>query len=598
MRAYIHKYQSASNRRNPSARRFALRATLSLAIIALAACAGDGITGGPQDPPPPAAVATVAVDPSAGALLAGETVQLRATAKDRDGRQVEGRIFAWSTSDAAVAEVSATGLVTTKSPGTVRISASSEGKRGEATLTVSAIPAARVVVAPGAVTLEWNGETTLAAQVLDASDRPLPGRLVAWTSSDPTIAEVDATGRVVAKGTGVVTVWAIAEQRSGAAEVRVLPPPVARVVLPAGPLSLDVGESATLAVRLEDALGRELTGRTVTWSSSNQQAAFVSAEGRVSALAVGNATIAATSEGVSATIQASVLARPAYDLIYHRYKEPSTAEIFVLGLGTSGIAPERMNAGTVSRDPSPSPDGQRFAFAVAQVNPTTGQWMHDLYVVNRNGMNVVWLTRDAEWEIEPAWSPDGSRIAYTKLDISTGARDVWVVNVDGSGAVNLTAAMGEGNASSEYSPAWSPDGSRIAFVVTRLGVGARIWTMNADGSDAKPLAIDEGYDTHPTWSADGTRLAFVRVGGASGGMGTGGDIAIASVTGGAVTRLEIAGEQLAPEWSPAGDYIAFVQRGADARNQIYTMRPDGTGVRLRTTDASWGGGDQPSWIKR
>lgn len=193
----------------------------------------------------------------------------------------------------------------------------------------------------------------------------------------------------------------------------------------------------------------------------------------------------------------------------------------------------------------------------------------------------------------PAWSPDGTRIAFTKLDVSTGARDVWVVNADGSGARNLTAAMGEGDASSEYAPAWSPDGSRIAFTVANYGIGARIWIMNTDGSDPRQLALDGGYASNPTWSPDGSRIAFVRVDGTSAS-----DIMVASVTGGTPTRLGIEGEQQSPAWSPAGDYIAFAQRGADGRTQLFTVRPDGTGVRLRTTDASWGGGDQPSWIKR
>lgn len=588
MSSCIDMYESARKRRNPGICR--VHRLPGLTIVAVAAtlgCAGDSPTA--VTPPDGPVVAVISVDPGSGALFAGDTIRLRATARDADGKPLEGRTFVWATSDSTVAVVSAGGLVTTRATGEVTISAWSDGRRGTASLTVSDVAASRVVVAPEAATVAWNGDTVLRATVLDAEGRPLAGRLVTWSSSDRTIADVDPTGRVVAKGPGVATIWAVAEQRSGVAEVRVLPAPVSRVVLPAGPLALETSESQALAVRLLDPLGREVTGRAVTWTSSNAGAAFVSAEGRVYALQPGNATITATSEGVSESVEVGVLARPALDLVYHRYSPPSTAELFVLGLGAAAT-PARINAGTVSRDPSASPDGTRIAFAVSQPDPVKGGWMNDLYIVGRDGMNVVWLTRDDGWEIEPAWSPDGTRIAYTKLDVSTGERDVWVVRADGTGAVNLTAGLAQG--SSGWAPAWSPDGSRIAFSMAYNGTNPRIWIMNADGTGAAPLATDVGADSYPTWSPDGKYIAFERADGLSS------DVAIAPVTGGAATRIAIVGEQRTPAWSPAGDYIAFAQYGSDGRMQLYTMRPDGSAIRLRTSDPAWGGGDRPAWIRR
>ena len=120
-------------------------------------------------------------------------------------------------------------------------------------------------------------------------------------------------------------------------------------------------------------------------------------------------------------------------------------------------------------------------------------------------------------------------------------------------------------------PAWSPDGSRIAFTA-ESNARHKIWTMNADGSNPTQLTTDAGFDVSPTWSPDGTRIAFSRYNNAV--PSNGWDVAIVSTgVSGAPVRLAMSGDQHTPVWSPDGHYIAVsgtAVAGQGTQN-IYTM---------------------------
>ncbi len=107
-------------------------------------------------------------------------------------------------------------------------------------------------------------------------------------------------------------------------------------------------------------------------------------------------------------------------------------------------------------------------------------------------------------EFNPAWSPDGTRIAFMVRGNDRGGGPIFVMNADGSGVTRLTNSRW-GLAS--FAPLWSPDGTRIAFV-TYGGNGSEIHVVNADGSGETQLTDNTASDLWPVWSPDGSRIAF------------------------------------------------------------------------------------------
>lgn len=178
--------------------------------------------------------------------------------------------------------------------------------------------------------------------------------------------------------------------------------------------------------------------------------------------------------------------------------------------------------------PAWSPDGTKIAFASTRdSNP-------EIFVMDRSGLNVKRLTANFANEAQPAWSPDGTKIAFATD--RTGDTEIYVMNAsDGSGQVNLTQHFG-----SDLAPAWSPSGTKIAFQSNRDNDYA-IWVMNADGSNPVRLTDPSTPSIAPSWSPDGTRIAFAQ----------GGDIWVMNSDGTHKTRITsgVFNDGL-PRWRP------------------------------------------------
>ena len=165
-----------------------------------------------------------------------------------------------------------------------------------------------------------------------------------------------------------------------------------------------------------------------------------------------------------------------------------------------------------------------------------------IYVMNADGSGKKQLA-SGNWS--PAWSPDGERIAYT-ADWQ-GTPELWVVNVNGTERTRLTSKGPSRFWSNDSQPAWSPGGKRIAFVSPR-GSAYRICLLDLDDSERRCLRTEPSSDhSPPTWSPDGTRLAF-----ASGGDDGDPEIyAMNAADGSEITNLtENPARDVAPVWRP------------------------------------------------
>jgi len=255
-------------------------------------------------------VATVVVTPPAASLQVGASVSLQVRTLDADGGVLTGRAVSWSSSNAAVATVTSQGVVTGLSSGVTTITATSGGRSGQATVTVTLPPVQTVTVTPSRDTIGVGTERAHTAVLRDASGAILTGRALAWSSSAVGIASVSSTGVVTGVSPGSAIISATSEGRVGTATVVVLQRLASSVTLTPGSGTLVVGATQALDAQITDAQGNLLTNRPITFTSDAPAVASVSAAGLVTALAPGTARITASSEGKSGTATFQVIPVP------------------------------------------------------------------------------------------------------------------------------------------------------------------------------------------------------------------------------------------------------------------------------------------------
>ena len=302
--------------------------------FAIAACGGDGDSpsapdNGGGNPKP---VSSVSVTPATANVVIGKTTQLNAVARDAAGNVLAGRAIAWTTSASAVATVDANGVVTGVAAGTANIAATSEGKSGQAAITVSLVPVASVTVTPNAPTVKVGATATLAATTKDDQGNVLAGRAVAWSSSAPAIATVDAaSGVVTGVAAGTTTITATSEGKTGSttATVSAAVNAVNQILLAPVLDTVEAFSSEMIARVLKDANGNVLTGRAIQWTSSNPGVATIDpTTGMLTGVDRGTVTVTATSEGKSATVTRVVVIK---------YRSISAGTMHACDIASGGI---------------------------------------------------------------------------------------------------------------------------------------------------------------------------------------------------------------------------------------------------------------------
>jgi Tol biopolymer transport system component len=197
-------------------------------------------------------------------------------------------------------------------------------------------------------------------------------------------------------------------------------------------------------------------------------------------------------------------------MAYTSYKTVENSEIYMRSYRDGDFVQTRQltNHPEQDLDPTFSPDGSKIAFVRVHTNN------FEIYVMDTadtdgdgNGDNLTRFTNNTVDDRSPAWSPDGTKIAFVRAG-NGASNEVYVMrssmdDPDGTPPpVNLT-----NNPASDTDPNWSPDGSMIAFASTRDN-NHNIYVMNADGSGQTRLTRNAAPDFSPAWSPDGTRIVF------------------------------------------------------------------------------------------
>jgi Tol biopolymer transport system component/PKD repeat protein len=260
--------------------------------------------------------------------------------------------------------------------------------------------------------------------------------------------------------------------------------------------------------------------------------------------------------------------RIAYDSCYwdYWYSGALVCSVIVVQPGSGSLT---VASGT---EPAWSPDGSKIAFV--------GNLDGGIFVLNLVDWSLVQITTDGA---SPAWSPDGLKIAFSST--RTGPFELYVMNADGSAVTQVTD-----NVRFAGQPAWSPDGGRIAFDCQVDIYNWDICAVNANGTEFVRLTNDPAGDSSAAWSPDGATIAF-----ATRRYQTQPEIAMMNPDGSGVRRVSPGIAGFGPVWSPDSTRIAFEIPFEGActdycgDGSIYVMNIDGTDVTAFAT------GNRPAW---
>jgi TolB protein len=238
-------------------------------------------------------------------------------------------------------------------------------------------------------------------------------------------------------------------------------------------------------------------------------------------------------------------------------------KIFAMDVDSAAL---RQLTHSTERDlrPSWSPDGSRIAFTRGSADAKRV----DIYLMGADGSNVTQITKTPKLrEYGSVWSPDGTKLLTTISDVSDmegKTVEIAVVSADGSSRKTLTS-----NRLPDYDAAWSPDGSKIAFIQGRFEF-SDVMVMDADGSNTRKLTKAQAEHANPAWSPDGRRIAYTR------GKNEVPAVWVMSADGSDERQLTPGRE---PVWSPDGEWIMFTDG-----MELHVIRADGSDRRQITTN--------------
>jgi Tol biopolymer transport system component len=273
----------------------------------------------------------------------------------------------------------------------------------------------------------------------------------------------------------------------------------------------------------------------------------------------------------------------------NRGPQPFCCRIVTMNADGSDIRPLLRNFED-SWDPAWSPDGSRIAFASLRGH-------FDLFTAGADGRNVQRLTKDQKTrDSSPAWSPTGDELAF--VSTIDGNFDIFRMDADGTNVVNLTHSPDANDCGCFEpffvfaQPAFSPDGGEIAFSSDLADPDGNldVYIMDRDGSNIRRLTTDPAIDAEPDWSPDGTSIAF------QSDRDDDMEIYLMGTDGALIDQLTDNGAtDIQPDWSPDGTRIAFIS-DAGGFNDVWAMNPDGSQAANLTNDEAFD--ERPDWQPR
>ena len=263
-------------------------------------------------------VLTVEITPQSPSITIGSTIQLITSLKDEGGKSVNSGIgdVQWESSNASVATVSSSGLVTGISVGsatlTVRFidNVGWKDALGTVMLRVSDQKVSSVAINPQIINVGIGQSSQILAVSKDTNGDTITGLSIAWASSNVAVATVSSTGLVTGVSKGESTIIASVGGVSASGSVLVTDVSASSIEITPNKGTLSIGQSSQLSARLKDAQGNIVAGRDVSWSSSDTAIVTVSNAGMLTAISDGESTITASVEGVSGFATVTVSGAP------------------------------------------------------------------------------------------------------------------------------------------------------------------------------------------------------------------------------------------------------------------------------------------------